>query len=85
MGLDIKYAEIGGRLRVIRKTFSGLSQKEWAEKNGFNKTQYNNWEKGVRRIKIDDAIKICDTYGLTLDAIYRGRLDGLSETARRAF
>lgn len=80
-----EYAEIGERLRAIRVGFSEMSQKAWAQKNGFSVTQYNNWEKGTRRIPIDAAERLSDTYGLTLDAIYRGRLDGLSEKARNVF
>lgn len=86
MGNDTpEYAEIGERLRAIRLGFSDMNQKEWAQKNGFSVTQYNNWEKGTRRIPVDAAERLSDTYGLTLDAIYRGRLDGLSEKARKAF
>lgn len=79
------YKEIGDRLRIVREHFSDLNQKEWAEKHGFNKTQYNNWEVGARRIPVDEAEKLCDRYGLTLDAIYRGRFDGLAENARNVF
>lgn len=78
------YAEIGSRLRALREGDAPkLSQKAWAEKNGFNPTQYNNWEKGSRRIPVDNAEKLCDLYGLTLDFVYRGRRDGLSEYARK--
>lgn len=78
------YADIGTRLRHIREHFSDLNQKEWAEKHGFNSTQYNNWEKGARRIPVDAAEKLCHAYGLTLDFIYMGRRDGLSDTSRNA-
>ena len=44
------YLDIGQRLRKIREDYSDLSQRAWAEKNGFNVTQYNNWETGTRRI-----------------------------------
>lgn len=79
------YPEIAARLTRIREWFSDLSQKDWAAKHGFNYTQVNNWERGVRRIPIEAAEKLCDVYGLTLDAIYRGRLDGLSDSARKVF
>lgn len=85
MTSDPDYSEIGLRLRAIREGFSDLSQKDWAEKHGFNKTQYNNWEKGTRRITVDAASRLCDTYGLTLDAIFRGRLDALGDSARAVF
>ena len=77
------YADIGKRLEALRVGFSDLTQKAWAEKHGFNPTQYNNWAKGSRRIPVEAAEKLCDRYGLTLDAIYRGKVDGVSETARK--
>ncbi|PQO23106.1 hypothetical protein C2I36_09560 [Rhodobacteraceae bacterium WD3A24] len=78
-----QHPEIGARLAAVREGFSDLSQKAWAEKHGFSPTQYNNWEKGARRIPIEAAEKLCSTYGLTLDFIYRGRRDGLSESASK--
>ena len=78
-----QFIEIGLRLTAVRKGFSDLNQKEWAIKHGFSDTQYNNWEKGTRRITVDEAERLCNAYGLTLDFIYRGRRDGLSETASK--
>lgn len=78
-----EFEEIGARLTRIRQAFSDLSQKAWAEKHNFNKTQYNNWEKGTRRIPVECAEKLCGLYGLTLDFIYRGRRDGLAENASK--
>lgn len=76
------YSTIGLRLKAIREGFSELSQRAWAEKHSFSPTQYNNWEIGTRRISVDAAEHLAETYGLTLDYIFRGRLDGLSEKAR---
>lgn len=81
---DEPFLEIGDRLKRLRMADDPeASQKAWAEKNGFNATQYNNWEKGARRIPVDSAEVLCDRYGLTLDFVYRGRRDGLSEYARK--
>ncbi len=80
---ESEFAEIGARLVGVRLAFSDMSQKAWAEKHNFNKTQYNNWEKGTRRIPVECAEKLCSLYGLTLDFIYRGRRDGLAETASK--
>lgn len=88
MGMNTEqteYAEIGARLKSIRCGFSDLGQAAWAEKHNFRSTQYNNWEKGVRRIPVEAAEMLCDRYGLTLDAIYRGRMDGLSQQAIKVF
>jgi transcriptional regulator with XRE-family HTH domain len=81
-GHAMEHVAIGARLRAVRLGFSELNQKEWAGRHGFSETQYNNWETGTRRIPVECAEKLCNTYGLTLDFIYRGRRDGLSETAR---
>ena len=82
MASDYPYIAIGERLAAIRSGFSDLSQKAWAERNGFAVTQYNNWEKGARRIPVEAAEILTDRYGLSLDFIYRGKLDGVSENAR---
>lgn len=78
------YSDIGARLRLIRERYSDLTQRSWAEKHGFNPTQYNNWEKGTRRISVDAAEILVDTYTLTLDYIYRGKVSGLSENDRKS-
>lgn len=80
---DTEFAEIGARLTAVRQAFSDLSQKAWAEKHNFNQTQYNNWEKGTRRIPVESAERLCSLYGLTLDFVYRGRRDGLAENASK--
>lgn len=77
-----QYQAIGERLVSIRAGFSDLGQKAWAERHGFNPTQYNNWETGARRIPLESAEKLCRLYGLTLDFIYLGRRDGLTENSR---
>lgn len=77
------YPEIGARLASIRLAFSDLKQNAWAERHGFNPTQWNNWEKGARRIPVENAERLSELYGLTLDFIYRGRRDGLSESAAK--
>lgn len=83
MSNEAIYEAIGARLISLREGYSELSQKEWASKNGFNVSQYGSWERGTRRIPVEAAERLCDRYGLTLDFIYRGRLEGLSETARK--
>jgi hypothetical protein len=80
---DTEFSHIGARLASVRTGFSDLSQKAWAERHTFRDTQWNNWEKGTRRIPVEAAEKLCEIYGLTLDFIYRGRRDGLSETASK--
>lgn len=80
---DPIYVEIGQRLEAVRLAFSSLSQKDWAAKHEFGASTYNNWVKGIRRIPVESAEKLCDLYGLDLDFVYRGKRDGLSENARK--
>lgn len=80
---DPPFIDIARRLIAIREAFSDLNQKEWAAKHGFSQTQYNNWETGKRRITVDEAERLAELYGLTLDFVYRGRRDGLSDTASK--
>lgn len=77
------YAAIAARLRRLREIMApDASQTEWAALHGFERTQLNNWETGVRRISVDAAERLCARYGLTLDWIYRGREDGLPASLR---
>lgn len=81
---ETSFPEIGGRLKSLRIAFSrsGESQMAWAERHGVSQSKWNNWERGLRRISLEHAEKLVDLYGLSLDWIYRGRVDGLSENAR---
>ncbi|KQI66947.1 hypothetical protein AN189_17980 [Loktanella sp. 3ANDIMAR09] len=65
------YAEIGRRLRVLRET-TGMNKADYAAICGYNYTRYINWESGHRRMMPDDAIILCEKFGVTLDFIYRG-------------
>lgn len=78
------YLDIGQRLKMLRDGFSDDTQRAWANRHGFSPTQYNNWENGTRRIPIECAVRLCEVYGVTLDFVYRGRRDGLSENAAKA-
>lgn len=79
------FSEIGERLSRLRTCIAPkLSQADWADAHGFNRTQWNNWETGKRRISVDAAERLCLRYGLTLDWVYRGRVDGLPESLRNS-
>ena len=81
---DNPYREIGKRLALLREHYD-MPQREWAARHGFSPSQYSNWEAGIRRISLASAYVLCDKYGLTLDFIYRGKMDGLSMTASKIF
>jgi transcriptional regulator with XRE-family HTH domain len=59
------------RMKLLRLT-TGLSATDFARENGMGRAMWHNIETGFSRIGIDAAMKLCDTYHITLDWIYRG-------------
>lgn len=55
-----------------------ISQAAFAERAGIARNTYNQWEKGISRPRLDEAMMLCDRYQLSLDWIYLGRRSGLS-------
>lgn len=73
---------IGVRLRLVfqswRSTASGKpTQKEFFRRAGIAPNTGSNWITGKERPRVDEAIRLCDVYNLTLDYIYRGDPSGL--------
>ncbi len=69
-------ARIGERLRATRTAMS-VSQQDFADRAGLGQSAYNQVETGKKRPSVDTALALCETYGLTLDWIYRGDGSGL--------
>lgn len=67
---------IGLRLELTRAVL-GLAQGEFCSKAHIAPNTYNQYEQGKRKPTVENAISLCDTYGLTLDWIYRGDPSGL--------
>jgi transcriptional regulator with XRE-family HTH domain len=67
---------IAARLIATRKAI-GLRQAEYAERAGIPNNTYNQYEQAKGRPSLDFALKLRDTYGLTLDWIYDGDPSGL--------
>ena len=68
--------EIGRRLEAIRKS-TGLNIKDYVALLDLAYTRYINWETGARRMKPEEAVLFCDKFAVSLDFIYRGKLDAL--------
>ncbi|UWU73054.1 helix-turn-helix domain-containing protein [Bradyrhizobium huanghuaihaiense] len=64
------------RLRRTRESMK-LKQADWCRFVGIGPQAWNNYERGINRISIDQAIKVCVATGVSLDWIYRGQLSGL--------
>lgn len=78
---------IGERLRWIflawRSSATGKrTQKEFFKRAGIAPNTGSNWLTGKERPRIDEAIRLRDTYNLTLDYIYCGDPSGLRYDTR---
>jgi transcriptional regulator with XRE-family HTH domain len=62
---------IAERLKATREAM-GFNQAQWCRLVGIETAAWNNYEIGLRRISIDQAIKVCQATGVTTDWIYRG-------------
>lgn len=64
-------AAIGKRLEALRKAHN-MNQAVWCRLVGIGPPAWNNYEKGLRRISLDQALKICKATGVGLNYIFRG-------------
>lgn len=62
---------IAERLKRTREAM-GFNQAQWCRLTGIEPAAWNNYESGLRRISIDQALKVCQATGITTDWIYRG-------------
>ena len=67
---------VARRLWLTRKAL-GVQQSAFCRLTGVSTTAWNNYERGIRRISIDEALKVCAHTGMTLDWIYGGIRQGL--------
>jgi transcriptional regulator with XRE-family HTH domain len=67
---------VARRLTLTREIL-GLTQKEFAESAGMILSRYNLREAGKVPLPLRVAIQLCDAHGLTLDWLYRGKVQGL--------
>ncbi|MFC4170072.1 helix-turn-helix transcriptional regulator [Teichococcus aestuarii] len=68
--------QIAARLRAIRAEL-GMDQSAFAKWLGVNRTRYVNWENAENKPGEEAMVVLCDKTGVTLDYIYRGRLDAV--------
>lgn len=75
--------EIGRRLTALR-TARALTPAELCRDLGFAANAYSQYESGTRRPNLDDMMRLALAYGVTLDFIYLGKIDGIAhDMARR--
>jgi len=78
------YKEIGDRIRWHRKLLA-LTQREYSERAGLERSQLKNWETGNYRLSLDGALALRQTYGLSLDFLICGVSDALPMALRNAW
>ena len=64
-------AAVGQRLRFLREA-QGMRQSAWCRAVGITQQKWNSYERGVSRISLNQALKLCDLAGVTLDWLFRG-------------
>lgn len=67
---------MAARLKLTRLAL-GLSQAELCRRADLSRNTYNQWERGHGRPDVHYVIRLCETFRLTLDWIYRGEMQGL--------
>ncbi len=74
---------IGERLELVRAAV-GKNQKVFANAAGVACSTYSQYKTGTSSPALEEAHKLCDRWGITLDWIYRGDARGLSPDLSRA-
>lgn len=67
---------IAHRLAATREAI-GITPAELCRKTGIAPNTYSQWESAKGRPSLDQAMKLCDVFGVTLDWIFRGNRQGL--------
>jgi transcriptional regulator with XRE-family HTH domain len=67
-----KIDEIALRLRQLRLAMGFTQKRAWCNFIGAHEPSWHVFESGGRRIPLDEALKLCDRTGASLDWIYRG-------------
>jgi transcriptional regulator with XRE-family HTH domain len=68
--------EIADRLRASRLAL-GIKPAELCRMTGIKPNTYSQWENAKGRPNLDEAMRLCDVLGYTLDWIYLGDPSGL--------
>lgn len=82
---DKPYSDIGERLRWHRELMGKDQAQYVAPLKSVKRSAYSNWEVGSSRLSLNGALEISETYGLSLDFLYRGNADTLSLALRNAW
>lgn len=62
---------VAARLGAARMAIEP-NQAAFARRAGLSQNRYNQYETGARPLSLDAGLKLCETYGFTLDWLFRG-------------
>lgn len=79
------FGDIAARIRWHRTQVVKMDLEPYAQRIGFKRQRYGNWESGEYRLSLDGALALRRTYGLSLDFIYEGIPDALPMNLRLAW
>ncbi|NDV79696.1 helix-turn-helix domain-containing protein [Dysgonomonas sp. 511] len=66
---DSRLAEIGNRVRALRKANTNLSAEDFANEKGFDRVQYSRIENGAN-ITMKTLLKVVDAHNMTLEEFF---------------
>lgn len=64
-------AEVGERLYEIRRS-ADIHQGEFSKRTGIQRSMVSLYESGSRMLTLKAALRVCQSFGVTLDYIYLG-------------
>ena len=67
---DSRLAEIGNRVRSLRKANTNLSAEDFANEKGFDRVQYSRIENGAN-ITMKTLLKVVDAHDMTMEEFFR--------------
>jgi transcriptional regulator with XRE-family HTH domain len=70
-------AMVAQRLIALR-TSLGMSRAAFADITGIDRSSYTKIEKGEKPLLPPSAYRICQLYGVDMNYLYMGRIDGLA-------
>ena len=68
--------DVAARLTLLRE-IHGDTQRAFADRVGIKPTAWNNYERSQRLIRIQEARKLVNLFGVTTDWIFYGDLKGM--------
>jgi transcriptional regulator with XRE-family HTH domain len=67
---------------VAARDALGLKSSEMADQLAVDRSAWVKYEKAVRQLPLHVAYEACEAFGLTMDYLYRGRMDLIEESLR---